>query len=78
MTLESQLALFAQLVGADISQVLQRLSALEIGAGAGFNPDTLPSATDAPPDRVIVQQAGEWRIATGKQMHGWMQSNKIK
>jgi len=78
MTLESQLAAFAQRVGIDIDLVLQRISALESGSGMGFDPDTLPLATDARPERVIVQQAGEWRLATDAQMHGWMRSDRIK
>ena len=45
------------------------------GGGSGgtpWNPDSLPTASNATPDEFIVKQSGTWRRATYEQMQTWL------
>lgn len=49
-----------------------RLTELPAGDSLpGFDPSTLPLASDLPPQAFIVQQAGQWVLATYAQMAAW-------
>ena len=51
-----------------------RLTELPVGdtvAGAGFDPSALPLASNQTPQAFIVQQAGQWVLASYAQMAAW-------
>lgn len=49
-----------------------RLTELPVGdTVAGFDPSGLPPASDQAPHAFIVQQAGQWAVASFAQMASW-------
>ena len=46
--------------------------------GAGFDPSALPLASDQTPQAFIVQQAGQWALASYAQMSAWFAAAPVQ
>lgn len=57
-----------------------RLTELPAGdslPGVGFDPSALPAAGDLPPQAFIVQQGGQWVLASYTQMASWFAGAQV-